>query len=256
MVTAISKIIAEKLPKIPFGFCSVKDIEKPKATRLNKNGLNTAIMFAFPYKVKENPPKNLSRYAAVSDYHEIIIPTLKELAFSLAALYPDFSFSAYADYSPILEVPAASLAGLGVVGKNGLLITKEYGSFVFLGEILCDIPYENTNEKITACTDCGLCLAACPVGLKKDECLSALTQKKGELSTLEAQKIRLTASCFGCDICQNACPKNKGVKDTEITEFLQSYRDEFVLGEDTKNRAYTWRGEAVVTRNYNILKNK
>lgn len=256
MVTAISKIIAEELPQIPFGFCSVKDIEKPNATRLNKNGLNTAIMFAFPYKVKENPPKNLSRYAAVSDYHEIIIPVLKELALKLRTLYPDFSFSAFADYSPILEVPAASLAGLGVVGKNGLLITKEYGSFVFLGEILCDIPYENTNKKIADCMDCGRCLSACPVSLKKDECLSALTQKKGELSPLEAKKIKLTASCFGCDICQNACPMNREAQNTEIAEFLQSYRDEFVLGEDTKNRAYTWRGEGVIARNYNILKEK
>lgn len=255
MLKDISKIIAEFLPGVPFGVCSVTQIGKPHSTRLEKNGLNTAFMFAFPYKVKDEAPKNISRYAAVGDYHEIIIPKLRLLAEKLAAKFKDYTFKAYADYSPILEVEAASRAGLGVIGKNGLLINKDYGSFVFLGEILCDIPFEDKG-KIDTCEDCGLCAASCPVGLKKEKCVSLITQKKGELTAAEKEQIRGINSCFGCDVCQNVCPKNKTAKSTFLEEFLLSYKNEFVPNEDSKKRAYNWRGKEVPIRNYNILEEK
>lgn len=251
MLNTITKIINDFLPQVPFGVCDISDIEKPNSTRLNKNGLNTAIMFAFPYKVQKNPPKNISRYCAVKDYHDIIIPTLKNLAEKLSESFLNNKFLAFADYSPILEVKAASKAGLGVIGKNGLLITKEYGSFVFLGEILCDLPLKSAD--LTAfCINCGACLKACPVKLNKENCLSALTQKKGELTDKEAEQIK-RATCFGCDICQNVCPYNKDAHPTFIKEFLNSYRNEFTPLEDPDGRAYNWRGKEVILRNYKIL---
>lgn len=254
MLKTITKIITEFLPKVPFGVTSVLEIEKPSCTRLEKNGLNSAIMFAFPYKVQENAPKNLSRYSAVSDYHNIILPKLKLLCEELKKAFPQNNFKAFADYSPILEVEAASKAGLGVVGKNGLLITKEYGSFVFLGEILCDLDFKIEN-KATPCTNCGACENLCPVGLKKDECLSALTQKKGDLSKQEAEMVK-KATVFGCDICQNVCPLNKGAKTTFLQEFLESYRDEYTPFEDAENRPYAWRPRAVIDRNFKIFEEK
>ena len=254
MLKTITKIITEFLPKVPFGVTSVLEIDKPSCTRLEKNGLNSAIMFAFPYKVQENAPKNLSRYSAVSDYHNIILPKLKLLCEELKKAFPQNNFKAFADYSPILEVEAASKAGLGVVGKNGLLITKEYGSFVFLGEILCDLDFKAEN-KATPCLNCGVCEKACPVGLKKDECLSALTQKKGELTPAEQEKIK-KATVFGCDICQNVCPLNKGAKITFLQEFLESYRDEYTPFEDAENRPYAWRPRAVIDRNFKIFEEK
>ena len=254
MIDTISKIITEYLPQIPFGVTSVLDINKPSCTRLEKENLNTAIMFAFPYKVQEEAPKNLSRYSAVADYHNIVLPKLNALIDKLKINFPNNTFKAFCDYSPILEVEAASKAGLGVIGKNGLLITKQYGSFVFLGEILCDIEIKECN--LTAfCNNCGACLKVCPVALNKENCLSALTQKKGELTLAEQEQIK-KATLFGCDICQNVCPHNKKAKPTFLPEFLNSYRNEYSLGEDHKNRPYAWRGPKVIERNYQIFNKK
>lgn len=254
MLNLLSKIIKEFLPGIPFGVCSVLNIDKPTCTRLEKNGLNTAIMFAFPYKVQEKSPKNLSRYSAVADYHNIILPKLNAVCEELKKAFPQNNFKAFADYSPILEVEAASKAGLGVIGKNGLLITKDYGSFVFLGEILCDLECDEVD--LTAfCLDCGACKNACPVGLNKENCLSALTQKKGELTINEAEMVK-KATVFGCDICQNVCPQNKGAKTTFINEFLESYRDEYTPFEDSLNRPYSWRPRSVIDRNFKIFEEK
>ena len=254
MLKTITKIITEYLPQISFGVTSVSDINKPSSTRLEKENLNTAIMFVFPYKVQEEPPKNLSRYSAVADYHNVILPKLNFVCEKLKKEFPINAFKAYSDYSPILEVEAASKAGLGVIGENGLLITKEYGSFVFLGEILCDLELSGENKK-AFCENCGACKEACPVGLNKNECLSALTQKRGELTKEEQEKIK-KATLFGCDICQNACPKNKNAKITFLSEFLESYRNEYSPLEDDTNRPYAWRGRAVIDRNFKIFEEK
>ena len=256
MLKTINKIITELLPNTAFGITSVESIEKPTCTRLDKNGLNSAIMFVFPYKVTKNPPKNLSRYSAVDDYHNIILPKLNAICQELKKAFSQNTFAAYCDYSPILEVKAASKAGLGVIGKNGLLITKEYGSFVFIGEILCDLNFKNNADDLTAfCLNCGACINACPVGLNKENCLSALTQKKGELTEKEANSIK-KATLFGCDICQNVCPMNQKAQNTYINEFLESYRDEYKPSEDSTNRPYSWRPRAVIDRNYKIFEEK
>ena len=254
MLNTLNKIITEFLPKVPYGITTVKDIEKPACTRLEKDGLNTAIMFAFPYKVQEKAPKNLSRYSAVADYHKIILPKLNLLCQKLEDAFLQHHFKAFADYSPILEVQAASKAGLGVIGKNGLLITKEYGSFVFLGEILCDLEI-NTADLTKHCNNCGACLKACPVALNKEACISALTQKKGELTPEEVEKVK-KATVFGCDICQNACPLNNGAKITFVDEFLNSYRNEYTPNEDDANRPYAWRPRGVINRNFEIFEEK
>lgn len=253
MEQKITKIIDSKIKYGIFGFCNVANIPSPNSTRLKKDGLNTAIMFAFPYNVKKEKPKNISRYAAVMDYHEVIIPKLKALSEILEQNFKGYTFKAFADYSPILEVPAAAKAGLGVIGKNGLLITKEFGSYVFLGEILCDLPLSFT-DKTKFCNNCGACKTACPVLLCKEKCVSCITQKKGELNSKEIDAIKTVGSCFGCDICQEVCPYNKDKELTKIEEFLQSYKDEFTPFDDPHLRAYNWRGKGVPKRNYELLK--
>ena len=252
MKDTISKIIAENLPGVQFGFCSTAGLKKPDIVRSNADGYHGAVMFIFPYNVKRKAPKNISRYAALPDYHDVIIPKLKSLAEILGEQLSGHTFRAGADYAPIPEVLAASRAGLGCIGKNGLLINKTYGSFVFIGEILTDIAFSD-DSKQTACSGCGRCIAACPVGLDKSRCASAVTQKKGVLSDAEKRLIKNINSVFGCDICQNVCPCNETAMLTTDPFFSDGYRPFYTPSEDPAGRPYNWRGEEVIKRNYKIL---
>ncbi|MEE0945801.1 MAG: QueG-associated DUF1730 domain-containing protein [Acutalibacteraceae bacterium] len=210
------------------------------------------ITFAFPYKIKAEKPLNISRYAAVADYHNIVPKYLQNIANELKQKYPNNEFVVFCDNSPIPEVQAGVLGGLGVRGKNGLLINDKYGSFVFLGEIVTDL-YIKSENTYNECINCGACLKACPVKLNKENCLSAVTQKKKELSETEKELIKKYGSVWGCDICSEVCPMNKGKEFTNVKEFIESYRNEYTLNESIENRAYAWRGEGVIKRNYNIL---
>ena len=255
MTKRIKNIIKKELPGIDFGFCSLTSLPQNKNSRLKSEGFFGALVFVFPYKVKEKPPENISRYCAVPDYHNVAMIKLKKIAAKLKEEIPEENFSPFTDISPIGEVYAAVYAGLGVKGENGLLITKKYGSFVFIGEILTSIRLKDACE-FKECPKCGMCKNHCPVGLDKSRCLSSLTQKKGNLSLSEQEKIKNLGSVFGCDICQSVCPLNKNAANTNIDEFLDGYRDQYQKDEDDKNRAYTWRGRAVVDRNLDILSTK
>ena len=239
------------------GFCDFCEVEGHLLDCRAKNRLpqnsKTIIMCAFPYKINEQSPQHLSRYASVPDYHIVCGNMLKKVCECLIEKYPQNHFEWFCDNSPIPEVHTAATAGLGAKGDNGLLITKDYGSFVFLGEIVTDL-YIDCKNNYNECCHCGRCKTACPVNLNKNECLSNLSQKK-KLDPNELEILRQNKILWGCDICQNACPMNKGANCTDITEFIDGYRNTYTLGEDTLNRPYTWRGEKVINRNYeNLIK--
>ncbi len=249
----------ENVLKVPFGVCSfdlVREnlIECRKKADIPENA-QSIILFAFPYKVQEEKPQNISRYAAVADYHPIIERKLQEYTALLKLAYPENTFVPFVDNSPVPEVISAAAAGLGVVGENGLLITEEYGSFVFIGEIVTDKKFSAENS-VKECEKCGLCKRACPVGLKKDECLSSVTQKKKPLSPKEERLIKENGSAWGCDICAEVCPMNKGKKLSDIAEFTKSYRNSYSPDEEGANRPYMWRGKEIINRNHNILNNR
>lgn len=212
----------------------------------------TIIMCAFPYAVQSEKPYLLSRYAAVPDYHEVCKKYLQKAAEELSKNFTENSFIPFQDNSPIPEVYAAACAGLGVRGENGLLITEKYGSWVFLGEIVTDLEVECENHFKT-CIKCGKCKEKCP---KADGCLSSLCQKKGILTPEEAEQLKQNGILWGCDICAEVCPMNAGVKIEPLEEFLCGYRNTFSPNEDFSCRAYTWRGEAVILRNFNIHNNE
>lgn len=213
------------------------------------------IIAAFPYKVNEAPPKNISRYAAVPDYHEVCGKMLKAATDRLQENFPTATFECFMDNSPIPEVSAAVNAGLGCKGKNGLLIHKKYGSYVFLGEIVTDLALEadNGGEK---CLDCGRCAAACRHVDDKTGCLSAVNQQKSELTEEQTAEIRASGVCWGCDRCSEVCPMNKKAEPTYIKEFIEGYRNSFSPTENREDRAYNWRGEEVIDRNYKIINSK
>ncbi len=220
---------------------------------------NTVIVCLSPYRVKEEKPDLISRYAAIEDYHKVMEKKLSQVAENLKRIFPTNQFEVFVDNSPIPEKKAAAIAGLGVIGKNQLLINEKYGSYVFIGEILTDLIIPCVKNKITNCIGCDLCLSACPTGFLKDKnkrCLSDITQQKKELTEQEKSLIKKTKTVWGCDICQEVCPMNKGKKLSNWKEWHKTYRDNFLPDEDKKDRAYIWRGEKVILRNYDIVKNK
>ncbi len=213
----------------------------------------SVIVCLFPYKVQSAPPENLSRYAAVPDYHGIVMRYLETAAAKLSEKFTDYSFVPFTDNSPLPEVDAAVSARLGVKGKNGLLINQVYGSFVFIGEIVTDMPIDALPPITAECINCGMCLKFCPVGCEKERCLSALSQKKGRLSEKEAAILCENKILWGCDICAEVCPMNKGKKTTDIPEFIEGYRNSYSPGEDPQGRAYMWRGTAPIKRNFDLI---
>ena len=242
-------------------FDKIKDnlIECRAKSRLPEN-IKTVIVACFPYLLDNSQYENcnISKYAVVTDYHDVALARLEKAVDKLRNLYPENNFSAFADNSPIPEVRAACIAGLGVRGINTLLITEKYGSYVFIGEIVTDLEIKTTDNKIKACIGCKKCIDACPAravseaDFDEKSCLSAVTQRKGELTTEEEELMKECGCIWGCDICQNVCPMNAGAAKTEIEEFLSSPIAHVSEGCELDGRAYEWRGRKVIERNIRI----
>ncbi len=235
-----------------FDFVRDKLINCRKAAEIPQNA-KSIIMAIFPYKVNSAPPKRISRYAAVPDYHKVCEKMLCEAKEQLSERFPENEFRVFVDNSPIPEVAAAVHSGLGVLGKNGLLIHEKYGSYVFIGEIVTDLELE-ADKGGKKCLDCGQCKNACPTKLCKETCLSAVNQQKKPLSDEQIQRIKQNGYIWGCDICSEVCPMNKNVPTTYVREFIDGYRNEYVDGEPSEDRAYAWRGPDVIKRNAWLFK--
>lgn len=245
-----------------FGFCkfsSVKD-ELIKCASLKRIPLNakTIISFAIPYKVNYNGKCNVSKYALVKDYHVVIENILTDVQVNLQCEFENYKFEIFVDNSPIPEVKAAALCGLGAVGDNGLLITKKYGSWVFLGEIVTDLDVECREVQIKECLHCGQCMRSCPnsIDMKdKSVCVSKISQMKGVLNQEQKQKLREVKKVWGCDICQDVCPLNECTDFTYVREFTESVIPYIGIGDYDiyTDRAFQWRKKDVIERNIEIL---
>ena len=228
-------------------------------------GSGTVIVFAVPYLAKDSSPsRNLSSYAIAPDYHLYFQGLFEELLPQLQAAHPEYHYAGFADHSPIDEVHAAARAGLGIIGKHGLLITPLHSSYVFLGEIITDAPLPTTVTELQFCRNCGACTRHCPA-TEGRPCLSALTQKKGILTEWEAEYLRTGNSVWGCDVCQEGCPHTKeaqksGTLYTDIPYFCENRIStltetllEGMSAEAFSHRAYAWRGRETVERNVRII---
>lgn len=216
----------------------------------------SVILFALPYYSAAAGGGNLSKYAAVPDYHLVVPALLQPVADRLKQAFPDHSFQVFTDSSPNREVALAVQAGLGVRGDNGLLLHPAYGSFVFIGEIVTDLPLFFFAQPGGECLHCGQCRAACPVGLDKSRCVSALTQKKGALTEEEQALVRAGGLIWGCDRCQDCCPYNRNLPDTPLVEFKRDVlprldRDQVEALVPT--RAFGFRGPGPLLRNLALL---
>lgn len=252
---------------LPLGACVIQ--RKYLLERVGIGDGSIAI-FAMPYYTSAcDSPKNLSSYAVSKDYHRYFQALSEELLGLLRAEFPEHRFAAFADHSPINEREAAAMAGIGILGKNGLLITKKYSSFVFLGEIITDAFFEADVQEIKHCHACGACEAACPLARGEiSTCLSEITQRKTSLSPCEEEALQKYNTAWGCDLCQEACPytkraKKQGTIYTPLAFFEKDTRPmlsrEAISQTDDSEfalRAYSWRGREVISRNLALLEKR
>ena len=250
-----------------FATLSYADCHEINPGLTNRQGFlpRSVIIYLLPYYSGETV--NLSRYAASLDYHLIISEINSGLISLIKNHRPDANVRGYGDHSPIDERHAALSAGLGIAGDNGLIINEKYGSFVFIGDVVTDLSPDElaavTPMPILRCIRCGACKTACPTGILRgegDDCLSAITQRKGGLSESEIALMREYNTLWGCDICQTACPHNRNPRLTPIEFF---YRDRIphltssvldnMTDEEFSRRAFAWRKRATVERNVAIL---
>ncbi len=252
-----------------------KNIEKrtePTLTVSNPKSI-VSIALAYPSKMS-NPPKSekgayrgiISRSAWGKDYHDVLRNKLQMLQSFLVDHVPGCRIELMVDTGVLSDRAVAERAGIGWVGKNCNVITPEFGSWVYLGEMITDISFEPDTPVTEDCGDCTICIDSCPTGaivqpgqLDAQKCISFITQTKGMVPVLYRTKIgnRL----YGCDTCQQVCPKNKGLNWTQQEEFLPDPEIAKPLlkpllsmsNRDFKERfgssASSWRGKKPIQRN-------
>ncbi|MGX7196161.1 tRNA epoxyqueuosine(34) reductase QueG [Enterococcus olivae] len=236
-----------------------------------------AIALAYPTKIHEEVPRDEKRgqFARASwgiDYHNILQDRLNRLIDFIKTEADseqetaDWRFVPQVDTGELVDVAVAQRAGLGFIGKNGLLITEEYGSFVYLGEIVTNIQFEPDEPVANGCGDCTRCITGCPTGallgdgrMNAKKCLSYQTQTKGMMPKEYRKKIRNII--YGCDICQLVCPYNKG-KDFHFHPEMEPQTEEVfpklvplltISNKQFKTQfghlAGSWRGKKPLQRN-------
>ncbi len=226
----------------------------------------TVLVAAFPYYAGERPG-NLSLYARGMDYHQVVTGQLNTVCDFLREKYENGVFVSAADNSPLPERQAAWRCGVGLRGKNGLVILPPYGSYVFLGAILTDVELDlPPRTPSSECVGCGKCLAACPGGalgergVAVERCLSDLTQRKGTLTAEQAELVKTHPLIWGCDTCQRVCPYNAHPALSPLHQFREELVDRLeaadlegltnrTFREKYGCRAFAWRGPAPLRRN-------
>lgn len=233
----------------------------------------TIISIAFPYFYGDDSSNSgFSIYTRGTDYHYVVNSYLNQIC--------DFIIESggkalpFVDSNTLPERYIAYLSGVGFVGKNNMIITEKYGSYVFLGEIITDLyiapsfTYEERNfsyiNNFDNCGDCELCYIECPTkAINKYKkncniCMSYITQKKD----IEDKFIKImNGRIFGCDSCQTKCPKNNNVQfsnidEFKVKEFMNNCKTEDLINitngyfKDTyKTTSCGWRGKNTLIRN-------
>ena len=187
----------------------------------------------------------VARYARGRDYHKVLKSRCRKLMDRIRQIAPGFVGRALVDTGPVMERALARRAGLGVIGLNGCLITARFGSYVLLGEIICNLPLAPDTPIEGDCGRCGSCLEACPTGALGDralvdarKCASYLTiEHRGQIG--EALWPRMGRWVFGCDLCQSVCPHNRDLPpgDRELRSHGQ------LLGGASLEEILAWRAD-------------
>ncbi|MFC0300636.1 tRNA epoxyqueuosine(34) reductase QueG [Virgibacillus soli] len=232
-----------------------------------------AIALAYPTRMKNAPRGTKEERRGIfcraswgTDYHVVLRERLKKLSDYIKELVPDAITKEMVDTGELSDRAVAERAGIGFSGKNCSIITPEFGSFVYLGEMITNIPFPPDSPIEDSCGDCRKCIDACPTGalvqggqLNAQRCLAFLTQTKSFLA--DEFRVELGNRLYGCDTCQQVCPRNKQIDfhhhpefepDPELAKpklkpFLKMSNREFK--EKFGEVSGSWRGKKPIQRN-------
>lgn len=227
-----------------------------------EDAVKSVIVFLVPYRTADKPEDGygISCYARVKDYHGYMKGLFERLTKPLSEAVGGRVYG-FSDRSPLNEKLCAARAGLGVIGRNSLLINRRYGSYVFIGVFLSTSEPEDEEKTSVQCPVCGECSKACPGGAINDfgidaqKCLSGLSQKK-KLTEEEQKKLTDNRICWGCDVCQNVCPLNADTEYSHIGYFTNTFLSRLspeviasMSDEEFSMCAFSWRGKETIIRN-------
>jgi epoxyqueuosine reductase len=218
-------------------------------------GAKSIICLAHSYYTDKKPsdstaPK-ISKYAQGGDYHRVLKKKANRLLEYLRGEIGEFQATVTIDSAAVLEKAWAARAGIGWVGKNSLIMHRDFGSFMFLALVIVDLELEYDHPLTDSCAHCTLCIEACPTGaivephvVDARKCIAYLTiEIKGDLPT--DKKGILNNWIFGCDVCQDVCPWNRKALphgEPEFNAIDELYRmttaDWQNLTQETSNRLF------------------
>ena len=249
-------------------------LERNREKRYNPSllveGAQSVITVLYNYKPTETLAEKdnfkISTYAYGKDYHRVIKKKLNQLVTFIEQNSGSHNHRVFVDSAPVLDRAWAHRSGLGFIGKNTCLINRKGGSWFFIGHIIIDLEleYEQKKPEKNFCGSCTLCIEACPTGALKPfeldarKCISYLTiEYKGEIPVEFQGKFKNWI--FGCDICQQVCPWNKGAVPHdeplfEPSEELKNMRKNDWLALDVNEFNNIFQGSAVKRAGFNNLK--
>ncbi|WP_430489480.1 tRNA epoxyqueuosine(34) reductase QueG [Rossellomorea marisflavi] len=191
-----------------------------------------AIALAYPSKMKDAPRSKRGERRGIfcraswgTDYHHILRDRLKKLEEYIVSRIPEARFRSMVDTGELVDRAVSERAGIGWSGKNCSIITPEFGSYVYLGEMITNLPFSPDKPIEDGCGTCNKCVDVCPTGalieggrLDAQKCIAFLTQTKGFLK--DEYRVKLGNRLYGCDTCQTVCPENKG-KDFHLHKEME-----------------------------------
>jgi epoxyqueuosine reductase len=232
-----NRLLRQQELKYQSGF-EEPDIEKRVTPSLLLEEPRSIISIAIAYPSKMNNRVEskkgerrgiFSRASWGLDYHHVLNDRLHKLEEFISARIPEARLKSMVDTGELSDRAVAERAGIGWSGKNCSIITPEFGSYVYLGEMITSIPFEPDTPIEDQCGSCTKCLDACPTGalvqggqINAQRCISYLTQTKTFIPDEFRDKIGNRV--YGCDSCQTACPVNKG-KNFHFHEELEADSD-------------------------------
>lgn len=251
------------------------DIEKRTRPELSLPEAKSIISIALAYPSKlPNPPRSepgayrgiFCRASWGEDYHHVLRDRLMKLEEALKEWVPEARTQIMVDTGALSDRAVAERAGIGWSGKNTALITEEFGSWVYLGEMITDVYLPPDEPVLDGCGDCRICIDACPTGalvqpgqLNAQVCIAYLTQTKGLVP--DEFRAKIGNRLYGCDTCQMVCPKNRKRQFDHQIEFRpdsekvkpllkpllsmsnRSFKETF------GNMSGSWRGKKPIQRN-------
>ncbi|MDP4205199.1 MAG: tRNA epoxyqueuosine(34) reductase QueG [Bacteroidota bacterium] len=245
----------------------------PRLLVENARSVISVLLNYYPNEKQKNPKAPfIAKYAYGEDYHKVLKDKLFELLNYIQSKNTTVTGRAFVDSAPVLEKAWARRAGLGWIGKNSCLISRAYGSFFFIGELIVDIELEYDQPlKRDYCGECTKCMDACPTQaivspktVDSRKCISYQTiENRGEIDP--SLKGLFRNRLFGCDICQDVCPWNTKAAGHHIREFnskaellAMGKEDWNLLDEESfrvkfKNSALLRTGFRGIMRNLNFL---